>query len=570
MSTETLIDTERAVLRAERTFFNHFNSERTPSRGTLTGLSPTIITRQYPELIGEFLDMYNALDAPVRRAEPVPPKITVIDIVYNNFLVEKAKRGEVVVDSEAQEFRSRIEGEASEQLKAYAAYLGTGRSMSTDDEDDDEEIEAYASMSDWISGRRMTIESRRDLKDIVHDKKGALHVIDTIRQNVMELYGRDADMSDALLTELLLEVPFVNQVVTSQNYGEAIPDDVRTKHEEYVRQAAAFATSFSFDERIKAFEDLTMECPVDTSEAAQVRGFLDGDREYVRRLHELARAIKSGEWSLDDLYPLLGNTIFKRGKVFEYSTARNRGFIPANLRDVSFDDIAGYESATDYYKTLIRRLEEDSPTLAGVRIILVVGKPGIGKSLGVKAFLSNLPENGKGLIFNYQEVRRQMPSYEDLVGMAGMHPRDHLFVVLEDIDKSRGNDGLLEIDAVGTTEMPGNLHFIATTTAPQELGRALMRPGRVSKVLLYKEPTQEERVAIAELQAKKNGLDLSPQVISAIVSKSKGFTPAEVEGIMQAICVECAGEPTVKDVERFVTELKAREDLFKKPSFWNR
>ena len=567
MPPEALIDQERSTLRAERSFFSHFDNERTPSRGTLTTFNPTIITRFYPGLIGAFLDMYNLIEVPVRSIEPLPPQLSVSDIVYNRFLVEKAKKGEVVSDTEAKEFKSRIESEASEQLNAYAVYLGTNNPSSSQEEEDDD-IKSYASIFDYLQDKPITNEGRKDSHDITYEKKSALKTIETVRQNITELYGAGANAHDVLLTELLLEAPFVEEIVISQNSGEDIPTYARDEHETYIREAAAFASNFSLSERVNAFEDLTHECRVDVNEGIQIRDYLDEDKEYVGRLHKLAQNIRSGEWSMDDLYTLLGSTIFRRGKIFKYSTENSRGFVPADLKVVDFSEIAGYEEETNYYKTFIKRLKENNPALAGVRIVLVVGPPGSGKSLGIKALLSNLPENAKGLVFNYQEVRRNMPSYEDLVETANMHPRDHLIVALEDIDQSNGNEGLLEIDSVGATEMPANLHFFATTTKPEKLDRAVMR--RVSKLLQYGIPDKQERAAITKKQMERRNLALPPNIFSAIVEKSSGFSPSEIQDVISSLEVECEDVPTIKDVEKFVAELKFRKGFVEKRGFWNR
>ncbi len=543
---EISVDSERRIIQAELRFFDRQSDISTSPQGILTETDPLILTRLYPPILRGMSVVYGQLN---RRIALVDGSA---DRLYIEVLAAKAKQGEMVSDREANKIRESIERDGGEQAKALQAQSVLQK----------EEEELGFTIS--FFGER---QARRDFhtaiseEDIVRNKHVVLETFEAISRYVNQIYGEGADARDVLLTELLLEAPFTETVIASQGDGLEIDAETRNRHESYVTSSARFAESVDMDSRLRSFELLTGKFPTDVVERSAPVTISENDRTYVARLHQLAKAIRSGEWSLDDLYALLGETLFKKSGVFEYSpTDDDQGeFTPFNMHSVSFDDIVGYQENTNYYRKLLDRLKENSPALADVNIILVVGKAGIGKSLGIKAFLANLPENARGIVFDYRKTRK-MPGFEEFVRMANLHPGQHFFIVLEDIEKSYASEDLLEIDAVSPNEMPGNLHFIATTTNADKLDDGLLRPGR-SKILLYGLPDENERRKIAELHAAKREIHLSPQVISAIVANSKGFTPDEIVGIFRELRMEGVASPSEQDVKKWIEDIKNRKNI---------
>lgn len=544
---EISVESERKILSDELSFFDRHSDISSSPRGLLTETDPSILIRLYPPILRGMSVVYGQMNRRIALVDGTA------DRLYIAVLAAKAKQGKMVSDKEAKQIRESIEKDGGEQAKALQAQSALEKS-------EEEEIGYIVSFFGSKRERRGFSTAITE-EEIVRNKTTVLETYEAAMRSVSIIYGDEIDTRDILLTELLMEAPFLEDIIGAQGVGQEIDVDTRKAHEGYVRSAVDFTAGVDLEARVRSFEQLTKSFTADVVERSAAVTIPESDKAYVTRLHQLAKAIRSGEWSLDDLYSLLGKNLFKRHGVFEYSSSYGEEgeFSPTPVAVVSFDDIAGYEKNTSYWKTLIDRLKENSPALADVKIVLVVGQGGTGKSLGIKAFLSSLPENAMGIIFDYKKMR-EMPNFKEFVRIATLHSNKHILIVFEDIENSTAKRELLEIDAVSPNEMPPNLHFIATTTKPNELEDALLRPGR-SKILIYGLPDENDRRRIAELHASKREVILSPQVISIMVTKTKGFTPDEIVGILRELRVEGIANPSIKDVERWIEDIKARKNI---------
>lgn len=99
---------------------------------------------------------------------------------------------------------------------------------------------------------------------------------------------------------------------------------------------------------------------------------------------------------------------------------------------------------------------------------------------------------------------------------------------------------LTEIDGVNVLK---NVIIVAATNRPDLIDKALMRPGRLDRIVYVSLPDEETRLEIFRIKLRR--IPLSEDVnIQDLVLKSEGYSGAEIE----AICKEAA--------------LKALEDSF--------
>ncbi|NPA22258.1 MAG: AAA family ATPase [Candidatus Micrarchaeota archaeon] len=89
--------------------------------------------------------------------------------------------------------------------------------------------------------------------------------------------------------------------------------------------------------------------------------------------------------------------------------------------------------------------------------------------------------------------------------------------LLQELDGLKGRKGVI---------------FIATTNLPHMLDPALLRPGRIDKIIYVGLPNKEVRKALFEMHLKKY---VSPQVIEKLAELTEGYTPADITNIVEHI-----------------------------------
>ena len=145
-------------------------------------------------------------------------------------------------------------------------------------------------------------------------------------------------------------------------------------------------------------------------------------------------------------------------------------------------------------------------------------------------------------------------------------------VFFDEIDaiasKRGGNDGdvsnvservltqlLTELDGVETLN---DVTLVAATNRPDVIDKALMRPGRIDRIIYIPLPDQETRTEIFNIQLRNT--PLAPGMnINDIITQTKGYSGAEIT----AICREAALAALQEDIdakyvknENFVQALK--------------
>lgn len=521
--------------------------------GVLTNSSVDIITTLYPSIADGMFRLYNFVEK--EATDPLSPQGFLNRHIRNTFIL-----GKLLNNGEVRSLRQRMaDGEFSEQFEAYKRFREAAGNSS------------IGSSSNQRNGRFDNYRTVNGEDDLIFNKRACLARITAVNSDLENVYG-EVNYRQALLTELVLSAPFLGTVVR----GEPIDVEARQRHLDYLDVVTQFANGFDFDQRVTKFETQTDKYPVRWTEEPDPFDIPEFDKIYVRRAYNLAGEIIKGDVDLDRLYSTLSETILRRGKIFKAQTIRTDNkssvqILPEQLLLEYFDDIAGYDDQKRFLQVLAAKTGLNDPTVDEIRMVISAGKPGLGKSLGVRAFLNALPDNAKGIVIAMDPESSQsgrFPEYDTLMKLAAFHPELHIFAVMEDIDAFAGDRlhfagtrKFLELDSTTSDSAPHNFHLIATTNRPDVIDPAVIRPGRTAKILVYKDPAPEERKEIARVHGEKNNYQLSEEALSFIAEKSDGFTPDEIRHVIWSLRFEDVENPTEQDIKSAIKEIHDRHTI---------
>jgi transitional endoplasmic reticulum ATPase len=177
--------------------------------------------------------------------------------------------------------------------------------------------------------------------------------------------------------------------------------------------------------------------------------------------------------------------------------------------------------------------------------ILLYGPPGTGKTLLAKAVATEseanfisikgpelmsmwVGEGERGVRKIFKKARQVAPCVVFFDEFDAIAPR-------------RGNEAgnnstermvnqlLTELDGV---EVLNDVVFIAATNRPDLIDPALLRPGRIDKLIIVPAPDEEAREAILKVHTKN--MKLSKDVsLKELAAKTKGFSGADLEGLVR-------------------------------------
>lgn len=570
------ISLERQVLQRETAFFRGRKGNKAGYVGLLTASDHSSITIFYPEIARGMLLLYDHLERPTVEDSAA-------ERFLSRYLSQRLMGGELLSNEDVSKIREGIkEGKYSEQFEAYEDYQRRSNRTTTSERVKNEQ--GPSDLENAIFGgvrgksKEAVYEDYRPIiegADAVFDKRQVIARVLGIQTTLQSLYG-EVDYRKALVTELLLDAPFIETVAL----GSQVDAEATSRHEAYLQEIAEFAAVFDPANRFRTFEEQTDKYQTSWTEETPEPDVTDFDKEYLQRMYKFAQAFLDGSGSTEDLYSLLRETVLRRGQLFKASTVeRNRQTVveiqPAEIEAASFDDIAGYEEQKAFYRTLLEKTAAGDPIVNDIGVIISAGKPGVGKSLGVRTFLSNLPENAKGIVIERGTTMTlrgsKLPQHEALIKLANLHPELHLFAIMEDMDTLAGDrhmspliGAFLEIDSVIPDAMPANLHIIGTTNKLEEIDSAVTRPGRASKILIYEVPRNASvRKEIARIHAQLKEFVLDDESLELIASKTNDFTPDEVRQIVWDLKFDGIELPTGKDVDKYIDEIKRKHRLEK-------
>ncbi len=177
--------------------------------------------------------------------------------------------------------------------------------------------------------------------------------------------------------------------------------------------------------------------------------------------------------------------------------------------------------------------------------VLLFGPPGTGKTLLAKAVATEseanfisikgpellsmwVGESEKGVRKIFRKARQVAPCivfFDELDSIAPRRGTD----VGSNITERMVNQLLTELDGV---ESLSDVVFIAATNRPDLIDPALLRPGRIDKLIMVPAPDEEAREAILKVHTKNVKLDKDVD-LKVLAEKTKGFSGADLEGLVR-------------------------------------
>src|SRR3989338_4566386 len=246
---------------------------------------------------------------------------------------------------------------------------------------------------------------------------------------------------------------------------------------------------------------------------------------------------------------------------------------PSALREVSievpnvkWEDIGGLESIKKELKQAIEwpLKHPDSFSKMGIKAprgILLYGPPGCGKTAIAKAVATEseanfisikgpqlismwVGESEKGIRKVFQRARQVSPVivfFDEIDSVAARRGMS----MDSGVGERMVNQLLTEID--GIEELKGVV-FIAATNRPDLIDPALMRPGRIDKIVKVPAPDIESRKSIFGIHLK--GVPLAKNVSGAdLAEKTEGYSGADIEGLIREAALIAMQEANFKPTE---------------------
>ena len=235
--------------------------------------------------------------------------------------------------------------------------------------------------------------------------------------------------------------------------------------------------------------------------------------------------------------------------------ARQDGVLEYVPQRWSLDDIGGLATLKDWFLRRRTLFEDDVSVKRGLtpRGVLVMGIPGCGKSLTIKAIsaLWNLPlfrldmsRVFGGLYGSPEESFRRALSMMEQVAPA--------ILWIDEIEngisaESTGADAGVKGRIFATfltwmQEKPGQVFVGATANRIDLLPAELLRKGRFDQVFFIDLPEEAERSEIFEVHLGRKGEDLDRFNTTTLAKATKGWNGAEIEAAVTAAIVDAMSE----------------------------
>lgn len=122
------------------------------------------------------------------------------------------------------------------------------------------------------------------------------------------------------------------------------------------------------------------------------------------------------------------------------------------------------------------------------------------------------------------------------------------------------NQLLTELDGV---EALKDVVFMAATNRPDLIDPALLRPGRIDKLVQVPAPDEKARLAILKVHSANVPLDSSVE-LEDLAKKTLGFSGADLEGLIQEAALEALQESKMKPTKDTKVEKKHFEKVLLK------
>ncbi|XP_055817955.1 cell division control protein 48 homolog C [Solanum dulcamara] len=276
------------------------------------------------------------------------------------------------------------------------------------------------------------------------------------------------------------------------------------------------------------------------------------------RKAELSRELSDGEdteewwrkpWSPEEMEKLsIFMADFEEAAKLVQPSSRREGF--SAIPNVKWEDVGGLDSLRhDFDRYIVRRIKNPKDYMGfGVDLetgFLLYGPPGCGKTLIAKAVANEAGANfihikGPEILNKY--VGESELTIRTLFTRARTcAPCILFFDEMDALTTKRGKEGgwvverllnqlLIELD--GADQRKG-VYVIGATNRPEVMDQAILRPGRLGRLLYVPLPSPDERVLILKALARKKPIDSSVDLMTIGRDDAcKNFSGADLAALM--------------------------------------
>jgi len=237
--------------------------------------------------------------------------------------------------------------------------------------------------------------------------------------------------------------------------------------------------------------------------------------------------------------------------------------VAIEVPNVKWDDIGALEEVKQELKQAIEWPLKNPASFKEMGIhppkgVLLYGPPGTGKTLLAKAIATEseanfisikgpellsmwVGESEKGIRKIFKKARQVAPCiifFDEFDALASRRGSNNGGKHLESVV----NQLLTEIDGV---EALKDVVLIAATNRPDLVDSALLRPGRIDKLVMVSAPDELAREQILKVITKKVKLDKGIN-LKEIASKTKGFSGADLDGLIREAALLVLSENKMK------------------------
>jgi transitional endoplasmic reticulum ATPase len=190
--------------------------------------------------------------------------------------------------------------------------------------------------------------------------------------------------------------------------------------------------------------------------------------------------------------------------------------------------------------------------------VLLYGPPGTGKTLLAKAIATESEANfisikgpelvsmwvgeaERGVRKVFKKARQVAPCivfFDELDAIAPRRGHE----IGNNVTERMVNQLLTELDGV---ESLNDVVFIAATNRPDLIDPALLRPGRIDKLIMVPAPNEDAREAILKVHTKNVKLDKDVS-LKELAKKTKGYSGADLEGLVREAALMVLSENKMK------------------------
>jgi ribosome biogenesis ATPase len=345
-----------------------------------------------------------------------------------------------------------------------------------------------------------------------------------------------------------------------------------------VKEAAVMCINRIFHQLLSAKPETT---EAKTVESVKSYGSGMGTRTSVSSISleqrvQISDALRSAEPLTDEQLSGLSITMndFEESVKKVQPSSKREGF--ATIPDVSWEDIGALESVRQELQLAILEPIRNSEKYLQLGLtapsgVLLYGPPGCGKTLLAKAIANDSGANFisvKGPELLNKFVGESERAVRQVFARAqASSPCVIFFDELDALAPKRSNDStnsstervvnqlLTEMDGV---ESRRNVFVIAATNRPDIIDPAMLRPGRLDKMLFVPLPNEVERASVLVTCARKtpthDNVDLK-----VVAAKTEFFSGADLSQLVKEASISCLKE-NLANQGNLVVEMRHFED----------